>query len=65
MDEAEPKAKGSTARPAKAKAAANPDISAAIGRQLKTAYDGVLNEPVPDALAELVRKLAASAKKSP
>jgi hypothetical protein len=57
MDEAGPKPKGSTVRPAKAKAA-NPDISAAIGRQLKTAYDGILNEPVPEALSELVKKLS-------
>ena len=41
----------------------------AIGRELRRMYDGVVNEPVPDDLMDLLRKLddvdgAAAKKKS-
>jgi hypothetical protein len=64
MDEGERKPRGSHAsRPRKSeKPAADPAISEAIGQQLKSLYDSVLTEPVPDALSDLVKKLAASAK---
>ena len=52
---------GKASRPAKAKTP-DPAISAAIGRQLKSLYDGVLTEPVPDALSELVKRLASNDK---
>jgi hypothetical protein len=59
MDEGErrPRAKNAS-RPAKGRAPADPAIGAAIGRQLKSLYDGVLTEPVPDVLSELVKRLA-------
>ena len=62
MDEGERKQGANASRPAKAKTPADPVISTAIGRQLKSLYDGVLTEPVPDALSELVKRLAGSEK---
>jgi hypothetical protein len=61
MDERERKPRARNAsRPAKARKPADPAISAAIARQLRSLYDGVLTEPVPDALSELVKRLAAN-----
>jgi hypothetical protein len=34
-----------------------PELQAFIGRQLVASYNEVLNEPVPDRLLELLRKL--------
>ncbi len=34
-----------------------PDLQAHIGRQLRSMYDEVLKEPVPDRLRELLRQL--------
>jgi hypothetical protein len=63
MDEGERKqGAGKASRPAKARTPADPVVSAAIGRQLKSLYDGVLTEPVPDALSELVKRLASNDK---
>ena len=63
MDEGERKRRaGNASRPAKAKTPADAAISTAIGRQLKSLYDGVLTEPVPDALSELVKRLAGNEK---
>jgi hypothetical protein len=42
-----------TARPAKL----GPDLQAHIGRQLRSLYDEVLKEPVPDRLRDLLHKL--------
>lgn len=61
MNEGERKQRGSASRPIKARTP-DPAISAAIGRQLKSLYDGVLTEPVPDALSELVKRLAGNEK---
>jgi hypothetical protein len=37
--------------------ALEPELQAFIGRQLVASYNEVLNEPVPDRLLELLRKL--------
>jgi hypothetical protein len=34
-----------------------PDLQAHIGRQLRSLYDEVLKEPVPDRLRDLLQKL--------
>ncbi len=34
-----------------------PDLQRNIGRQLRSLYDEVLNEPVPDRLRELLQQL--------
>jgi hypothetical protein len=35
----------------------DPELQAHIGRQLRTVYDGVLNEPVPDRFLKLLEAL--------
>lgn len=37
---------------------ADPLVAAAIGQKLRTMYDGMLSEPVPSDLADLVRRLS-------
>ena len=36
-----------------------PEIQVQIGRQLRTVYDDVLNQPIPDRFMELLQKLDA------
>ncbi|MGV8840633.1 MAG: NepR family anti-sigma factor [Bauldia sp.] len=37
---------------------ADPLVATAIGQKLRTMYDGMLAEPVPSDLADLVRRLS-------
>lgn len=39
----------------------DPVVAAAIGQKLRTMYDGMLSEPVPSDLADLVRRLSGDA----
>lgn len=39
----------------------DPAVAAAIGQKLRTMYDGMLSEPVPSDLADLVRRLSGDA----
>ena len=39
----------------------DPVVAAAIGQKLRTMYDGLLSEPVPSDLADLVRRLSGDA----
>jgi len=38
------------------------EIQVQIGRQLRTVYDDVLNQPIPDRFMELLQKLDTSKK---
>lgn len=40
----------------------DPVVAAAIGQKLRTMYDGMLSEPVPSDLADLVRRLSGDGK---
>ncbi|MGD9740115.1 MAG: NepR family anti-sigma factor [Bauldia sp.] len=39
---------------------ADPAVSAAIGSKLRAVYDEVLSEPVPQGLADLVKRLSSN-----
>ncbi len=50
------------------KAVAKPDVSDQIGRQLRTVYNDILSQPVPDRFLDLLKDLdglAASAPTAP
>ncbi|MCW5714831.1 MAG: hypothetical protein KIT43_10005 [Bauldia sp.] len=63
-DKAAEKPKGEKA--ARRSGRTDPLVAAAIGQKLRTMYDGLLSEPVPADLADLVRRLSgdADAKKT-
>lgn len=42
-----------------------PEVSAAIGRQLRTMYDHLMKEPVPDRFLDLISKLETKPGTSP
>jgi len=46
-----------TDTPSAAAAKLGPDLQAHIGRQLRSMYDEVLKEPVPDRLRDLLQQL--------
>lgn len=54
-DSASGKPKGE--RPPRRPGKADPLVATAIGQKLRTMYDGMLAEPVPPDLADLVRRL--------
>jgi len=45
--------------------ALEPELQAFIGRQLRAAYDEVLNEPVPDRFLELLSQLEQDGASKP
>ncbi len=45
-------------RPERRSGRTDPVIAAAIGQKLRSMYDGMLSEPVPPDLADLVRRLS-------
>ncbi|MCC6736437.1 MAG: hypothetical protein IT534_09960 [Bauldia sp.] len=59
-DSAAEKPKGE--KPARRTGKADPLVATAIGQKLRTMYDGMLAEPVPSDLADLVRRLSDGAR---
>lgn len=53
------------AKAGKSKKTTDQTVTEAIGRQLKSAYDEVLTEPVPQELSDLVARLAKESGSRP
>jgi hypothetical protein len=59
METAETRTRKTSAKPAKL----SRDVQARLGQQLRSMYDDVVNQGVPDRFAELINRINGDAKK--